>query len=103
VAVALFDVCPAPVGDLTVRPVRRSPGACCTAPCVPVRARADPCVLYGAVALVLASIITPLVCLALGAARTRLARCVERRRARRRRFDKSGEYERVDRTTDWID
>jgi len=34
--------------------------------------------LYGALALVLASIITPLVCLAAGLARTRLARYLER-------------------------
>ena len=80
--------------------------------------------LYGAVALVLASVVTPLVCLlialgdrpsvrplvrplvclAAGVARTRLARCVERRRGRRRRrFDKSGEYERVDSVSSVVD
>ena len=55
--------------------------------------------LYGAVALVLASIVTPIVCLAAGLARNRLARYVERRR----RFDKTGEYERVDSVSSVVD
>ena len=55
--------------------------------------------LYGAIALVLASIITPLVCLAAGLVRTRIAKYIERRR----RFDKSGEYERVDSVSSVVD
>lgn len=55
--------------------------------------------LYGALALVLASVITPIVCLAAGLARNRIARYVERRR----RFDKSGEYERVDSVSSVVD
>jgi len=55
--------------------------------------------MYGAIALVLASIITPLVCLAGGLVRTRIARYIERRR----RFDKSGEYERVDSVSSVVD
>jgi len=55
--------------------------------------------VYGAIALVLASIITPLVCLAVGFVRTRIAKYVERRR----RFDKSGEYERVGSVSSVVD
>ena len=55
--------------------------------------------VYGAIALVLASVITPLVCLAAGFVRTRIARYLERRR----RFDKSGEYERVDSVSSVVD
>lgn len=46
-----------------------------------------------------ASILTPLVCLAGGFVRTRIARYIERRR----RFDKSGEYERVDSVSSVVD
>ena len=55
--------------------------------------------LYGAIALVLASIITPILCLAAGLVRTRIAKYIERRR----RFDKSGEYERVDSVSSVVD
>jgi len=55
--------------------------------------------LYGAIALVLASIITPLVCLAVGLLRTKIAKYIERRR----RFDKSGEYERVGSVSSVVD
>jgi len=55
--------------------------------------------LYGAIALVLASITTPLICLAAGFVRTRISRYIERRR----RFDKSGEYERVGSVSSVVD
>ena len=55
--------------------------------------------LYGALALVLASIITPLICLAAGLVRTKIAKYIERRR----RFDKSGEYERVGSVSSVVD
>ena len=47
----------------------------------------------------LASVITPLVCLGVGLLRTRIARYIDRRR----RFDKSGEYERVGSVSSVVD
>jgi len=70
-------------------PSRRQP------PGPPVSTR----LLYGAIALVLASIVTPMICLAAGLVRTRIARYIERRR----RFDKSGEYERVGSVSSVVD
>lgn len=55
--------------------------------------------LYGAIALVLASVLTPLICLAAGLLRTKIAKYLERRR----RFDKSGEYERVGSVSSVVD
>lgn len=55
--------------------------------------------IYGAIALVLASLLTPVVFLLIGLARNKIKKCLERRR----RYDKSGEYERVGSVSSVVD